>query len=134
MKKDIEFPKVTDVGVAVVLEKNEIDEEVWNVYILNLKEEELEGVLVSARGYGIINNEGRTTSELRHFLDKIPAKSFMKIEPIVEEVFPLNNEYWVSFFLNGTMYDRKYIFLSETIHRENFVKIPLLEKQGVLIL
>jgi hypothetical protein len=111
-----------------------LNQEEWNVYLINLKQSQIEGVLVSSRGYGEIENEKRASSELRHFLDKVNPQSFVKIEPIVEDVFFLNNEYWVSFFLDSKMYDKKFIFLPETIKQENFVNIPLLNKKGVLIL
>ncbi|HCA82242.1 MAG TPA: hypothetical protein DEP18_00525 [Flavobacteriales bacterium] len=134
MKKDIEIPRMQDVGVAVVSEVNEEGLNEWNVYLINLKKEQLKGVLVSSRGYGEINNDIRKTSELRHFLDEVNPKSFMKIEPIIEDVFMLNNEYWVSFFLEEKMYDKKFIFLPETIREENLIRIPLIDKMGVMIL
>ena len=133
MKKDIEFPIVTDIAVAVVTEKNELNQDEWNVYLLNLKDKAIEGVLVSSRGYGELNQEKRATSELRHFLNVIDKKSFAKIEPIIEEVFGLNNEYWVSFYLNKQMFDKKFIFLAESIRKENCTNIPVLNKPGVLI-
>lgn len=134
MKKDIDIPIVKDVGVAVVKEENELAQSEWNVYLINLKNEPIEGVLVSSRGYGIISQEKRNTSELRHFLDVVEPKAYVKIEPIIEDVFVLNNEYWVSFYLNNVMYDKKFIFLPETIKEENFTKIPIINKRGVLIL
>lgn len=133
MKKDIEFPEVKNVAVAIVAEKNELNQEEWNVYLLNLKDHPIEGVLVSSRGYGEINQEKRATSELRHFLNVIESKSFVKIEPIIEEVFGLNNEYWVSFYENKQIFDKKFIFLPETITKENLIAIPLINKKGVLI-
>lgn len=133
MRKDIEIPVVTDVAVAIVSEVNELNEEEWNAYIINLKPKPLEGVLVSSRGYGEINNESRKTSELRHFLDVLEPKSFKKIEPIMEDVFGLNNEYWVSFYLERKMFDKKFIFLAESIRKENCVTIPIINKKGVLI-
>ena len=133
MKKDIVPPVVEDIAVAVVKEENELAEAVWNVYLVNLKKQDIEGVLVSSQGYGVYNEEDVKTSTLRHFLDVVPAKSFSKIEPIVENVFGLNNEYWVSFYINKVMYDKKYIFLPETIKEEYFVMIPVLNKKGVMI-
>lgn len=133
MKKDINPPLVTDIAVAIVKEQNEEQEEVWNVYLLNLKKELIEGVLVTSKGYGFYNGEEVKTSVLRHFLDTIPSKDFAKIEPIVENLFGLNNEYWVSFYLHGVMYDKKYIFLAESIKEENFIEIPLIKKRGVMI-
>ena len=133
MKKDINPPLVENIALAVVKEENEHAETIWNVYLLNLKNEKIEGVLVSSKGYGIYEGEGVKTSMLRHFLDAIPPKSYAKIEPIVESLFGLNNEYWVSFYLNKVMYDKKYIFLAESIKEENLIKIPLINKKGVMI-
>lgn len=133
MKKDIEFPAVTDVAVAIVNEKNELNQDEWNVYLLNFKNEPLESVLVSSRGYGEVNNEKRKTSELRHFLNVVNQKSFAKIEPIMEDVFGLNNEYWVSFYQREKMYDKKFIFLPESISEKYLIYIPIINKRGVLI-
>jgi hypothetical protein len=133
MKKDISPPEVKDIAVAVVKEENELAEMEWNVYLINLRGHDIEGVLVSSMGYGTYNNEEVKTSTLRHFLDTVKTKSFTKIEPIMETVFGLNNEFWVSFYVNKVMYDKKYIFLPETIREENFVLIPYLNKKGVMI-
>jgi hypothetical protein len=133
MKKDITPPQVEDIAVAVVKEQNELAEAEWNVYLINLKKEKIEGVLVSSQGYGMFEAKEVKTSMLRHFLDEVPAESFQKIEPIMENLFGLSNEYWVSFYLNKVMYDKKYIFLPETIKEENFIAIPYLNKKGVMI-
>lgn len=133
MKKDIIPPVVEDVAVAVVKENNELNQTEWNVYLLNLKKVNIEGVLVTSKGYGIYNDEEVKTSTLRHFLDVVNANGYKKIEPIVENIFGLNNEFWVSFFLNNIMYDKKYIFLPETIKEENFTLIPFINKRGVMI-
>lgn len=133
MRKDIEIPVVTEIAVAVVNEVNELNVEEWNVYMINMKNDSIEGVLVSSRGYGEIENEKRATSELRHFLDVMEPKTFKKIEPIVEDVFCLNNEYWVSFYQDKKMFDKKFIFLPETIKKENCITIPIINKKGVLI-
>jgi hypothetical protein len=136
MKKDIEIPKVEDVSVAVVKELNEEKTaEVYNVYLLNHKKEKLTNVLVSSKGYGENKTTGEkvNTSVLRHFIGDVEANDYAKIEPIVEEVFGVNNEYWVSFYLDGNIYDKKFIFLAETILDENMVHIPMLKQKGVVI-
>jgi len=133
MKKDILPPEVKDVAVAVVREQNELSQDEWNVYLINLKTQDIEGVLVSSQGYGIYNEEEVKTSTLRHALGTVESKNFAKIEPIAETVFGLNNEYWVSFFIGQVMYDKRYIFLPETIKEENFVLIPYINKKGVMI-
>jgi hypothetical protein len=133
MKKDIIPPVVEDVGVAVVKETNKEGAVEWNVYLLNLKKEAIEGVLVTSTGYGELNGESRKTSTLRHFLDTVGPGAYSKIEPIQEEVFGLSNEYWVSFFQHKTMYDKQYVFLAESICESNLIQIPLINKKGVLI-
>ncbi len=133
MRKDIEIPLVTEIAVAVVNEVNELDVAEWNVYIVNLKDKPIEGVLVSSRGYGEIANERRATSELRHFLDVMQPNSYKKIEPILEDVFGLTNEYWVSFYLDKKLFDKKFIFLAESIKKENCITVPILNRKGVLI-
>ncbi|MCO5288878.1 MAG: hypothetical protein M9940_05595 [Bacteroidetes bacterium] len=133
MLKDIPELKVENVAIAVVKETNSSGKEEWNAYILNLKDEELEGVLITSKGYGMREGENIKTSTLRHFIENIPAHSFIKIEPIIDNVLALNNEYWVSFYLNNNMYDRKYVFLPGVINEDYFTNIPLLNKRGVMI-
>ncbi len=132
MKDDITIPKVEDVGIAVVLEQKE-GEEAWYVYLINYKNEPLKNVLVSSKGYGMLNNQHKKTVTFSHFLDSVPANSAKKIEAITEEVFPLNNEYFLTFYIDKLIYDRKYIFVPETIKKENLIHISILDKKGVLI-
>lgn len=130
MLKDIPNTKVENVAIAVIYEGED-----WNVYLINLSETDLKNVLVSSKGY-ITHEDGSQTktSELRHALGDVSAKSYAKVEPIIENVFGLHNQYWVSFFVNEEMLDKKYIFLAETIKKENFVNIPIINKKGVMIL
>jgi hypothetical protein len=133
MLKDAPELQAEEIALAIVLEENELRQEEWNVYLINLNEKTLEGVLVSSTGYGTINNEMRKTTTLRHFLDEMNPKSFQKIELIIEDVFGLNNEYWVSYFLEKKMFERRFIFLPETIKKENLTHIPIINKKGILI-
>ncbi|MBL7981254.1 MAG: hypothetical protein JNL52_05530 [Flavobacteriales bacterium] len=133
MRKDIHEPKVEGIAMAVVRETDEEGEEAWYVYVINQREEALENVLVSSRGYGELEGEARKTSEMRHFLDRLEPRSWAKIERIVEDVFGLSNQYWLSYYLGREMFDKKYIFLAGSIEEGNFTTVPLLEKRGVLI-
>jgi hypothetical protein len=131
MIKDIIFPEVHDVAVAIVQEHEGLDE--YFVALINLKSVDIKNVLVVSNGYGIINEQKVKTSTLRNFFDEVKQHDYIKIEPIQKEVFGLTNEYWVSFTLNNQMYDKQFIFLPETIVESNFVHLPILEKRGVLI-
>jgi hypothetical protein len=90
--------------------------------------------LVSSKGYGQKNGEEVKTSTLRHFINDMPAKSYATIEPIMEDVFSLSNEYWVSFYVGSVIHDKKFIFLPETISEQFLTNVPVINKKGVMIL
>lgn len=132
MKAEDLIHQVEDVAVAVVPENIE-DQNGWMVYLVNLKNSSIENVIISSKGYGEIDNRNLKTSTLRHFIEKVEPHAFSKIEPIMEDVFGLANEYWVSFYINKTIYDKKFVFLPESIQENNFVTIPFLNRKGVMI-
>ena len=133
MKTDIDPPVVTDMGLAIVRE--EIDGKlVWNSYLINNKQVPIEGVIVASKGYGLVGQEQKKTAMLRHYIDELPAQSYRRIEPILEELFGMFNEYWLTFFEGGKMYDRRFIFVPESISEQNFTEIPFMGTKGVLIL
>ena len=133
MLKDIPKLVVENIIVAVVPEENEFGEQIWSVYLVNLYDSKIEGVLVSSKGYGNRNGEEVKTSTLRHFIGSIESNDYAKIELIIQDVFGLSNEYWISFYLGKDMYDKKYVFLPESITEENLTNIPVLNKKGVMI-
>lgn len=132
MKKDIEIPEVKNVTLAVVREKNLLNQEEWKVYLINTNPFALENTLVASTGYGESEGELKRTSTLRHFLETVPADSFAIVESIDPQLFHLNNEYWVSYYIGSQIYDRKFVFVPGTISEENLIFIKELEKEGVL--
>jgi hypothetical protein len=132
MKKDIEFPLVEGVKVAIVKTKNDQNADEWKVYIINRKTEIIKNVLVSSKGYGEINGEHIKTSVLRHVLGDISPKGYALIEHIDPSVFKISNEFWVSFYIDQKIYDKKFIFLPETIIESNLIQIPEIGAEGVL--
>ncbi|XOV66734.1 MAG: hypothetical protein ACFHU9_14000 [Fluviicola sp.] len=135
MREELMGPKVENVGVAVVQQTSETGDKIYNVYLLNLREDIMEGIIISSKGYGTNANTGEKveTSMLRHSLEILLPQEAAKIEPIMEEVFGLANEYWVSFYVDSTMYDKKFVFLPETISEANMKMIPMLGVKGVMI-
>jgi len=134
MLKDIIEPAFDGVGVAVIHEEGEENEMVWNVYLINFNNALIDGVLISSKGYGSINNEEVKTSVLRHMLNEIDALNYGKIEPLHQDLFILNNEYWVSFYLDGKIYDRKFVFVENTIDKSRLAHINVIDKKGILIM
>ena len=129
MKKDIEIPVAKDVHVAIVHEWNEeFLSKDWNAYIINNRTTPIDMVLIVSKGY-----DGTTkTSTMRHGIGLIAPKSFEKIELVQEDVFKLTNEFFVTFFAEDKLFERKYIFPKNSISEKNLTSLPLLEKDGIL--
>lgn len=122
-----------DISIAVVLENETPAEKIWNVYLVNEKGVPLKNVFVTSKGYGKKDEREVKTTTLRHFLGDVDANSSLKIEAIDTQVFGLTNEYWLSYYIGETIYDKKYIFLPESIVDENLIKVPLVDKAGIVI-
>ncbi len=134
MIKDLPQNIVKDIGIAVALEKESAETKLWYVYLINLKTQPIENVLVTSKGYGEKNGTAVKTSILRHMFPIVEGKSYKLIEPIDEQTFGLNNEYWLSFYIGKDIFDKKFIFLPESIVDLNFIRLPILNKVGVMIL
>ena len=128
------MPEVSGVYVAVISEIGVEGEKIWNAYIVNDKSEPIENVFVSSKGYLVnIKGEESKSSVLRHFYKVVPAKSSQKIEVVIDDVLKLNNEYFVSFYHQDRLFDKKFVFLAETIKKENISVVPIIQKPGVWI-
>ncbi|MDX2280278.1 MAG: hypothetical protein NW218_11895 [Saprospiraceae bacterium] len=135
MKKDIPILKVEDLAIAVVprLPSEEDNDYFWDSYLINLKDEPIQGVLVNSRGYGEIAGEQRRTSTMRYFWEEIGPLEVVKIEPVQKDVLSLANEFWVSFTYNDYLYDKKYVFVPGSMDEMHFTEIPFLDRKGVMI-
>ncbi len=134
MLKDIEKKEVNNIAVATIHELNpDTSLMVWNVYLINYSNNLLEGVIVSSHGWGTIEGEEKKTSQLRHFLKEVEPISYKKIEPITEDVFGLNNQYWFSGFIEGNMVDYKFIFEANSINENKTELISLINQNGVIV-
>lgn len=135
MRADILSPLVENVKMVVVPEKNEEGATQHYVYLLNLREDIMEGIIITSKGYGVNKATGEkiTTSMLRHSLEVLLPDEAAKIEPIMEDVFKLTNEFLISFWVEDTMYDKKFIFLPETINEKNYVTIPKMGGKGIVV-
>jgi DNA polymerase III alpha subunit len=131
MKKDIDIPKVEGVEVAIARKKNEADEYDWHVYLINRNNFGLENILITSTGYGEKDGEKQKTSTLRQMIEKVAEESFAVIERIDPQVFHLSNEYWISYYVDGKIHDKKFIFMPGSIVEQNLSNIDVLELEGV---
>ena len=128
MKKDIVYAPVEGVEVGIVRQKNELGDHDWTVVLFNEKDVPITQVFVTSKGY----SDQQQTSVLRHFFADIPPRSNQIIESIMPEVFVLNNEFWVSYYIDGQIFDKRFVFEAGSISIENLVIIPSLNRTGIL--
>lgn len=129
MKKDIQIPEVNDVYVAAVKVYNEdFKTDEWTAYLINDKDIDLEMALIVSKGF----DGKKETSTIRHKLEKLPAKSFAKIEFIQEEVLALNNQFQITFFAKGKMYEKQYLFKKNSVNKNALRDLPIIPEKGVL--
>jgi hypothetical protein len=133
MIKDIDFRKTEGIAMAVAKDNEAGDEAVWKVYLLNLKDKPIESVIISSSGYGNKGNQEIKTSELRQFVEVINPQEYIDVEVLTDELIQINNQFWISYSFENFLYDRKYIFLAESLRPELFTDIPLLNTKGILI-
>lgn len=129
MKKDIEIPIAKDVYVAIVHEWNEeFLSKDWNAYVLNDRTLDIEMVMVVSKGF----KGEKKTSTMRHAIGIIKSKSFEKIEVVQEDVLAFNNEFFVTYYADNKLYEKRFMFDSGTVIVSNLEPIPIIEKEGIL--
>jgi|TARA_R110000737_G_scaffold76778_2_gene107604 hypothetical protein len=128
VKKDIEIPVVKDVHVAIIREWNEefLDKD-WNAYIINDRNTPIELTMVVSKGY----DGERKTSIMRHAIGDLESKSYKKIEVVQEDLLALDNEFFVTFYADNKLYEKKFVFSKNTVTENNLITIPLIEKDGI---
>lgn len=128
MKKDIEIPIAKDVHVVIIREWNEdFLSKDWNAYIINSRADEIEMTIVVSKGF----DDERQTSTMRHGIGTIASKEFKKVEMLPEEILVLDNEFFVTFFAEGKLFEKRFLFPKNTITENNLSNIPLIDKDGI---
>lgn len=129
MRKDIDFPRVEGIYVAAVREKHpEFQSMDWNAYIINDRNFPLETVLIVSKGSG----KEQLTSTMRHSIKVLPAKSYAKIEFLQEEVLQMENIFSVTFFAEGKLFEKKFIFSENSVKEDALEAIPVIPSEGIL--
>jgi hypothetical protein len=131
MKKDIPIKQVSQVGIAIV---PETDSELWEVYLINLKDRMLRDIIVNSKGYGEVDGKKIETSTMRYYFEYLGKENAMKIELIQSDLLKVANEYWISFKIDDYLYDKKLVFVQGSISPDYFSNIPIVEKRGVIII
>jgi hypothetical protein len=90
---------------------------------------------VASTGYGENPQSGEQvkTSTLRKGIELMLPNEAARIEPIMPDLFDLTNEFWVSFWVNDVMYDKRFIFVPGSINEKEFKLIEILGYKGVVL-
>lgn len=132
MIKDIDFKKTEHIILAAV-PVEEGDTEDWRVLLVNLSDHKLEDVLVSSKGFGEKNDKKVETDDLRQRFEEIAPKAAATVELITKELKGINNQFWISYWAEGNLHDKKFVFLSESIIEDNMINVPVIGKKGVVL-
>ena len=136
MKQDIPFVPVAGVSVVITPADDALpaaSQALWQVYLLNDNDFALENVIVNAHGYGLgADGQQVRTSTLRYLFATVPPHTAVPVEPIQAELFHLNNQYWVSYYHGPQVFDKKFIFVPDSIVVANLTPVALLQRHGIL--
>lgn len=129
LRKDIKIPESNGIYVGVAREKNEEFQAMeWNAYIINDRDITIEMILIVSKGF----DKEIKTSTMRHSVKVLSAKSFAKIEFLQEELLQLTNEFAVTYFADGKMYDKTFVFSENSIKESRLVELPIIKIPGIL--
>lgn len=131
MKADL--PEREVVGVYIALVPSVLPEkEPWGVYLINDNDFALDDILVNSKGFGEKEGEQVETSTFKTYYPMLEAKSFYKIETMTPEVFSLTNRFWLTFYIDGKIYDKTYLFTPGSISVDYLTQLPVLNEKGIL--
>jgi hypothetical protein len=134
MREELLGPKVEGIALALVELPIEGGEPEYVVYMLSSREDIIEGIIVTSTGYGLdATGQEIKTSTLRKGIEVMLPNEAARIEPLMPDLFRLNNEFWVSFWADDVMYDKRFVFEANTIDPKKFVVIPQLKAKGIII-
>ncbi len=133
MKKDINIPVVQGIYIAAVLEFNNKQEGSWVIYLINDLEVMIEGVMITSKGHEDMEGKVLRTASMRHRIGNLPFKTAVKVEMIDSQVFEIFNEYWVTFFQENKVMEKKFTFGPHTIDKEFLEELPVMNQKGVII-
>ncbi len=125
--------KASGIALAAIVKDEGTPEENWSVHLINLNDFPLENVLISSFGFATIDGEELKTSQLRHYIELIAGNSSQQIELITDEVFHLNNQYMVTYYLDKNIFDKKFTFESHSIDKSKIHPIDDLNAKGILL-
>ncbi|MCC5920590.1 MAG: hypothetical protein LAT68_10680 [Cyclobacteriaceae bacterium] len=137
MKEDINIPKVEGIKLAMVpdteLGAPVLPDTYWKAHLINTNSYAIEGVLINTKGYGEIDGRAKETGTFRHHIDVLEGGAAAAFETLPPDLLQLNNEFMLTYFHDGKLFDRKYIFETGSIQPDRMQHIDELKRDGVVL-
>lgn len=133
MKKDIDIPQVENVEIAIVKEYNEdFLSDAWYAYLFNNNDKPLEAILIVSQAKGMLDNQERESSLFRHAFALLAPNESLKIELLDENIFKLDNHFMLTYFLDGKLFDKNFVFKAGSIKDKNLKTVDFTDKKLIL--
>lgn len=110
MKKDIIIPNAAGVGIAMVPDMDDKKQRIWSAYLVNQRESTLYNVFIQVSAKGELKGAERKTASVRFYVEELDPGKAKKIEIVLHQATKLSNQYWISFFDNDVLFDKKIVF------------------------
>ncbi len=129
MLKDIDFPVGRDVEVFAMEIDDKADGKWWKVFIINKGKKPLENVLISSVAY---DEFGRQKSQVfRYHIEVLGSGEYAPLDVLTPELQALLNEYFISYWQDGILYERRLTFPAHHFLKDNEVDIPIPGAKGI---
>lgn len=132
MKADIEELIGEHLSLCII-KTDQVDEngsKVWNAILYNHSDETLQNILVNTKGYGTLNGREVSTATMRYFKEELVKNDSFQVEPIIEEVLDITNEFWISYSFDGKVFEKKFIF---SANEHELVTLEQFNAEGYLM-
>lgn len=130
MNKDLPDIEVKNVTV-VIKPAAEGEGELWSVHLVNGNSFPIKDILVASHGYAEISPNRQETSTLRQSFEEVKPNSSIQIELIDPAVFHLFNEYGVTYYIEKEIYFKKFVFVPDSIIKDNLMHNSIMNTEVV---
>jgi hypothetical protein len=127
MNKDLPDLEVKNVTVVIKPESGH-----WSVHLINNNDFPIKDILVASQGYGEKSPDREETSIIRQYFDVLAPNSSTQVELIDPAVFHLFNEYGVTYYIDKEIYFKKFVFVPDSIVKQNLVYNPIIGAEVVI--
>lgn len=132
MRKDFEIPSSEGICIAMIPKQDGDGKKVWSVGLYNERPDTVFNVIINAQGSGHIKGKEKHTDKVRFLIDSLDPGAFHPFEILLRESTELTNTYWVSFFSNNELCDRKIIVPPRYVMGQKKERIGMSKLVGVV--